>query len=216
MESRYPGLSQALRNIFAKHVCNLPLYFSKDGSKLDMSVVGTSRETNLLLHLLRQFKPDEHDITLYPLLKDNVISSLYLPLLDAMSRTDRPNTLELYIRFRTHQESEERSFICHYSHQFLSPDMLNSFVKASCKNDVFFAYRIYLSRTGRPDMDYLARELSYIGNYAQHRAKALESKLWNVIAVGDVIDISQEVMTRLGQDADIIAEQIEKRERLLA
>jgi len=215
MESRYPGLSRALRNLYAKHVSNMPLYFSKEGSKLEINVIGSSGERNLLLHLLQTFKPEEQDVTLYPILKDNVASSLYAPMLENMERTEQPKTVELYLRFRRGQDSETRSFICHYSNQFLSQDMLNSFIKASCKNDIFFAFRVFVSRTGRPDINYIARELSYIGNYAQHRAKALENKLWDIIGVGDIIDISEEVMMRTGCPHDTIQTQLNKRYQLL-
>jgi len=215
MESRFPGLSLALRNIFARHVCNMPIYFSREGSKLDISVVGSSGEKNVFIELLKQHQPDGHDITLYPILKDNVTASMYGPMLEEMERTDTPKTVELYVRFRKNQASVKRTFICHYGNQFLSEDMLNSFVQASCKNDVFFAFRLYLSRTGRPDMDYIARELSYIGNYAQHRAKALESKLWNITGIGDIIDISEEVMIRMGCDSSILQNQISLKNSIL-
>lgn len=215
MESRYPGLSKALRNLFAKHVSNTPIYFEKEGPKTDVNVLGSSGEQNLLLKLLQQFKPQDHEVSLYPLLKDNAANTVFAPVINDMERTDKPKIVELYIRHRENQASEARSFICHYDKQFLSADMLNSFVKASTKNDVFFAFRIYISKTGRPDMDYVAKELSYIGHYAQHRAKELEGRLWNVAGVGDIIDISEEVMMRLGIPPEEMQQQTEKRNKLI-
>lgn len=215
MESRYPGLSKALRNLYAKHVCNAPIYFEKDSNKINVSAIGTSDEYNLLVHLLKQFKPQEHEVSLYPLLKDNAANSIYGPTIVEMERADKPKVIELYIRYRENQQNEKRSFICHYGAQFLSPEMLESFVNASCKNDIFMAYRIYVSRTGRPDMDYVAKELTYIGHYAQHRAKELESRLWNIIGVGDVIDVSEEVMLRFGIESNQIEQQLNKRYALL-
>jgi len=35
-----------------------------------------------------------------------------------------------------------------------------------------------------------------VGVYALHRAKVLEEKLWNVSGVGDLIDVTDEVMHR--------------------
>lgn len=215
MESRYPGLSKALRNLFAKHVSNTPIYFEKEGVKTDVNVLGSSGEANILLNLLKKFRPHEHDVSLYPILKDNAANSVFAPIIDKMERTDKPKIVELYIRHRQNQPNEARSFICHYDQQFLSPDMLNSFVKASTKNDVFFAYRIYISKTGRPDMDYVSKELSYIGHYAQHRAKELEGRLWNVAGVGDIIDISEEVMMRLGISSEEMRQQIDKRNSVI-
>ncbi|MFT5314126.1 MAG: hypothetical protein ACI8Z9_002625, partial [Paraglaciecola sp.] len=54
----------------------------------------------------------------------------------------------------------------------------------------------FLARTGRPDIEKLKPEINYVGMYAVHRAKVLEEKLWNVIGVGDLIDVTDEVMNR--------------------
>lgn len=215
MESRYPGLSKALRNLCAKHVCNTPIYIDKEGTKVDINLVGKSCEANLILHLLSKHKPEQHDISLYPLLKDNSAANVFGPVVADMERVDTPKTVELFIRYRTDQNSEARSFICHYADQFLSNEMLTSFIKASTKTDVFFAFRIYISKTGRPDMDYISKELSYIGNYSQHRAKELEGRLWNVTGVGDMVDISEEVLIRFGYSVEQIQTQLERRYKLL-
>lgn len=215
MESRFPGLSKALRNLNARHVCNTPLYIEKEGTKFDINLVGKSCEPNLFLELLEKFRPQKNDISLFPLLKDNAAANIYGPIVSKMERIDKPKTVELYIRYRSDQSSEGRTFICHYGEQFLSLDMLTSFVTASVKSDVFFAFRIYLSKTGRPDMDYIAKELSYIGDYSQHRAKELEHRLWNITAVGDMVDISEEVMIRFGLSVAQIEEQLERRYQLL-
>ena len=39
-------------------------------------------------------------------------------------------------------------------------------------------------------------ELNYVGVYALHKAKQLEEKLWSVTGVGDLIDVTDEVMRR--------------------
>jgi hypothetical protein len=61
-----------------------------------------------------------------------------------------------------------------------------------------FCYKILLSRTGRPDTDYIAAEMSYISTYAIHKAKTLEEELWSVAGVIDIIDISEEIPWRYG------------------
>ena len=77
-------------------------------------------------------------------------------------------------------------------------------------------YKILLSRTGRPDTDYIAAEMSYISTYAIHKAKTLEEELWSVVGVGDVIDISDEILLRYGVSAEQILAQQEKRRQFVA
>jgi len=214
MESKFPGLSKSLRNISAKSIHNFPVYFAKENSKLKVNTVGQGTEANLLHQMLKQHKPDDHETTLYPLLKENALATVFTPVLVKLKRTDRPVYIDLYLRFRPKEFVEERAFIAQYNDQFMSSEKLSSFIESSIKNDLFFAYRIFISRTGRPDMDYIAKELAYVGNYAVHRAKELEERLWSIIGVGDVIDISDEVMMRLGFKNSQLKQQMLKKNRL--
>ena len=62
----------------------------------------------------------------------------------------------------------------------------------------FYCVQLHISRTGRPDMEYLAKELHYIAKYAIHKAKQLEEALWVVVGVCDVIDTTAATLQRLG------------------
>ena len=68
------------------------------------------------------------------------------------------------------------------------------FIDEVVSNDLLFAFKIFLSRTGRPDTEHIAKELGYVSVYAIHKAKVLEEELWSVVGVGDVIDISDEIV----------------------
>ena len=39
-------------------------------------------------------------------------------------------------------------------------------------------------------------ELNYVSSYAVHKAKVLEGQLWNVSVMGDLIDVTDEVLRR--------------------
>jgi hypothetical protein len=97
----------------------------------------------------------------------------------------------------------------------MTTEKLTSFIDSYIQKDIFFAYRVFISRTGRPDMNYIAKELAYVGDYAVHRAKEIEERLWSVVGVGDVIDISEEVMTRLGFESNQLKQQMLKKNRLV-
>ena len=55
---------------------------------------------------------------------------------------------------------------------------------------------MFLARTGRPDFETMQSELNYVSVYAVHKAKLLEEQLWNVSAMGDIIDVTDEVLRR--------------------
>ena len=57
--------------------------------------------------------------------------------------------------------------------------------------------------------------MSYVSVYAIHKAKVLEEELWSVVGVGDVIDISDEILLRYGVPAEQIQRQVEKRREFI-
>lgn len=70
--------------------------------------------------------------------------------------------------------------------------------------------RLYISRTGRPDTDYLSNELKYVSQYAIHKAKDLENAIWSVAGVGDIIDITDEALNHLDLKRELV-EQMSRR-----
>lgn len=215
MESRYPGLSNCLRNLAAKTINHMPMYFSKESSRVKVNTIGTSLEKNVLVHLLKKYKPSSADASLYPILKENAVSAVFAPELNNMNRTDRPKYMDLYVRYRFNQEQEDQAFISQFEQQFKTAEAKRAFIDSTINNDCLLVYRIYLSRTGRPDMDFISKELSYVGNYAIHRAKELEEKLWSVIGVGEVVDITEEVLLRYNTSAELMKKQRVKKNRIM-
>ncbi|QTH63841.1 PilZ domain-containing protein [Psychrosphaera ytuae] len=216
IESKYPGLSKALRNIFAKHSKNMAMYINKDHGKFSVNIVGKGPQPNLLHHLMRQFPPEKGKVNLYPLVKDNAVNNTYAPIINEIERTHRPREIDLFVRYRPNQDSVERSFVCYFGDQFLAHDMLHSFVDASSKKDVFLAFRLFLSKTGRPDMNFVSNEIKYIHHYAMHKAKELEGELWSIIGVVDIVDISEEVMLQIGLSSERINQQESIKRQLLS
>jgi hypothetical protein len=130
-----------------------------------------------------------------------------------MKRQDKPFQLELYLRFNPAAKDIKTALICDYIPLTATEINKQSFVKASIKRELFFGFRVYLSRTGRPDTEYLSKELSYITQYAIHKAKVLEEELWSVVGVGEMLDITDELMQRFGIDPSILVE-MDKRKTL--
>jgi hypothetical protein len=84
----------------------------------------------------------------------------------------------------------------YYDYEFTDEQQKQAFITSSLRDATLFAFRLFLSRTGRPDTDYIAKEISYISVYALHRAKTLEEELWSVAGVGDAVNISKELAWR--------------------
>ena len=105
---------------------------------------------------------------------------------------------------------------CRYDYEFASEQLKQQYVLSALQNGTLFCYRFLLSRTGRPDMDFIAAELNYISTYAIHKAKQLEEELWSVAGVIDVIDISAELPWRFGTSIELLQQQQKMQQQLLA
>ncbi|WP_111978452.1 PilZ domain-containing protein [Algibacillus agarilyticus] len=206
-----PGLAEALRNILAQRSLNTVLYIHKNGIKHTMESIGFSNVPNPLVDALQDpSNPDR--CNLHPFLNNNLLNTLFITALRKLQRESRPDEQDIYIKLRLDTEDLNERFNVSLVPDFRNEAAQKIFVqKATQPNCIFFAVRIYTSRTGRPDTDFIAKELAYVSQYAIHKAKVLEEELWSVAGIVDLVDISEEVMNRFMFPAQMIAEQMKKR-----
>ncbi|MBU1437400.1 MAG: PilZ domain-containing protein, partial [Gammaproteobacteria bacterium] len=120
------------------------------------------------------------------------------------------------IRYRQGQKKVDQSFVTEFDFDLKTAQARQFFVQDALANDLLFCFKIFLSRTGRPDTEHISKELGYVSVYAIHKAKVLEEELWSVVGVGDVIDISDEILLRYGVSAEQILAQHAKRRQFVA
>ncbi|SFC75663.1 PilZ domain-containing protein [Pseudoalteromonas denitrificans] len=210
---KIPGLSTALRNMLTKSVCQFPFYIHKQGATHVVGAIGHGLYPSPLHLILSQYGLLDEYFDIESLFSNDILHELFIPKLKDMKRQDKPFQLELYLRFNPAAKDIKTALICDYIPLTATEINKQSFVKASIKRELFFGFRVYLSRTGRPDTEYLSKELSYITQYAIHKAKVLEEELWSVVGVGEILDITDELMQRFGIDPSILVE-MDKRKTL--
>lgn len=193
-----PGIPLAMRNMYINVCPNMPFYIHRKGIRYMINTIGQGGQSNAMHKIMAKFKEPDFDYNLYPLIKGHIINSLFTNVLKSMKRQDPPAVRELLVRITRNKNKVEEAVQIYYSQELNKEQSYQTFIEQSMENDLFFAFRVYISRTGRPDVNYIAKELKYVGNYAIHRAKVLEEELWGVIGVGDIIDISDEVLFRHG------------------
>jgi hypothetical protein len=208
---KYPGLSQALRNMYVKALNSFPFYLHRHGIRYDLNVIGQGAEPNNLHRLLGLFTEKNQKLNLQPLLKNNATNLNFAAQLKAMKRQDPPKSYEVYIRYRLGQQKQEQSFVTEFDFELKTVQARHYFVQDALANDLLFCFKIFLSRTGRPDTEHISKELGYVSVYAIHKAKVLEEELWSVVGVGDVVDISDEILYRYSIPAEMIQAQQQKR-----
>lgn len=199
-----PGLSPAMRNMYVHSCANTPFYIHRKGIRHMINVIGLGGSASNLHKLMAHFSESNFDYHLYPLIQGSLVDSVYGELLKSMKPQEAPKIRELLICVNRSARTAENAVTIEYSGDLREEHSHRIFIDNAVKDHLFFAFRIHISRTGRPDIDYIGNELKYVGNYAIHRAKVLEEELWGIHGIGDAVDISDEMMLRYGySDTDI-------------
>lgn len=199
------GLSTALRNMVTKSVCQFPLYLHKEASHFIPGAIGFGLYASPIHVILQNFGLLNNKTDLSHILTQQQIIDVITPSIKDRSRQDPPLPFTLAINFDPKQDNIEKAV----TSQCVLGENYSSFseqISAGVKSELVFVMRLYLSRTGRPDTDYLSNELKYVSQYAMHKAKDIEEALWAVSGVGDIVDITDEALSHLELDQKQVAQ----------
>ncbi len=195
-EEEVPGIGEALRNIYAHNVINLAFFLSKEGGDVHPDRAATSSADNRLLQLFK-FKSPSEQLNLYPLFRNSKLHHDFIPeTLNHIQPNDRPQMRELFVAFDPSKENLGDAVTSYYAEQFTQAEHKRQFISQAMQHGQFIALKVFLARTGRPDFENMQSELNYVSLYAVHKAKLLEEQMWNVTAMGDLVDITDEVLRR--------------------
>lgn len=193
------GLSTALRNMVTKSVCQFPLYLHKEASYFTPGAIGFGLYASPIHVILQNFGLLSNKTDLSHVLTSQQIIDVITPNIKDRSRQDPPLAFTLAINFNPKEDSIDKAIT---SQCILGEDYtaFKEQISSAVKSQLVFVMRLYLSRTGRPDTDYLSNELKYVSQYAMHKAKDIEEALWAVSGVGDIVDITEEALSHLALD----------------
>ena len=199
-----------MRNIYANNVPNVAFFIRKEGTKFVPDATATWANQNRLTNLL-SYQAPPGEFNLLPLFEGfNGPMNFVQHTLSHIKPHQRPVMSELFVAFDPNKNSASEAIKSCYIDQFANDDQRRQFIAQALEQGQFIALKIFLARTGRPDIDRLQSEINYVGVYAVHRAKQLEEKLWNINGVGDIVDITDLVMSRYTFDTQAIVNNYER------
>lgn len=195
-EEEIPGIGAALRNLYAKNVINTAFFIKKEGVEFVPDAVASSAGATRLNSLMA-FQAESGMHNLHFLYTTNGLDLDFIQYtLKKIKTNKKPVMREIFIAFDPSKDAIEEAVKSRFCDQFHDHKERREFIVQAMAKGQFIAVKIFLARAGRPDIDRLQSEISYVGMYAIHRAKVLEEQLWNIIGVGDMIDVTDEVMIR--------------------
>lgn len=184
------GIELCLRNLCCASQMSLPMFVHRPRGQLtQIGQVGYSAHSGLIAKLLAQQATKAHHFDLSLLFNNQQWNDVLVAKLEHLQRDDSPAQAYLALDFIKQNKRIE------ISHQWLQASELSFAIEEtpSTATAVRQILRFNLSRTGRPDMEFIQRELNYVANYASHKASDLEAMLWSVSGVIDVQDITPAV-----------------------
>ncbi|WP_411992445.1 PilZ domain-containing protein [Agarivorans sp. DSG3-1] len=191
------GLSDALRQIVCAPLFCRAMFIHKVPGALDVGCVTYGSIPQASDNWLN-IDSSSHQADLTKFLASENLASFLATQLRSHTPSDNPERIEV-ITVSTKDNSKLLSVRC--SDNFTSVAQLREFVNLSLSRGQVNAFCLQLSRVGRPDTEYIQRELDYISHYAIHRAKQLEDELWSVAGVIEVTDVTEELMQRFNLSA---------------
>ncbi len=195
-----PGLSAALRTLYAVNSTTIFSMIQSSGSRYKIDVLATGKASlkahSGLLTDMRHLSDRSSYYNLYPLLGNLNVSQLLEQHLKRKLSTDQALSDILYIGIRNNVEQVDKAVTVKLSSELDSAELKKFFIKRSLKQGKFYCIQLNLSRSDKPQMEYLSPELSYISAYAIHRGKHIEQEIWSVAGILQLIDITQETLLR--------------------
>ena len=134
---------------------------------------------------------------LAPIMENGVFKDRILEPIKAMKTITDLQFFEVFIQITRHARGTI-NLNCKITSDLTTEEQL-AFIAQGQRLGRFMALRVYFGMADKPDMTYIRRELAYIQIHANHKAKQLEEQLWQVIGLGEFLDISQEVLLRFPQ-----------------
>lgn len=194
-----PGMGEALRNIYCSNVLNIGYYIIKDGAAMLPHAMTAPSSHSRLKNLFSFGVEQENTLNSRALFAaSGDYSRRIYDLLKELNPKAPPVMEEIFVAFEPDAIKEEDTIRTQFTDQFKDDHARRAFIVEAMSVGVFYAMKVFVSRTGRPDQDILRTELGYVSVYAAHKAKEVEEELWNICGAGDIVDITDEVMRRYG------------------
>ncbi|WP_448568688.1 PilZ domain-containing protein [Thalassotalea ganghwensis] len=191
-----PELAKALRNIYSRSVAIPSLVIQTSGSRYKIEVITCNSDNVKIIDLCQQLSDRQRFYNLYPLLNNLQATTLMHSTLKRMQSRDLPIVDIIYIAIDDSKEIIEQAVSTKLESEFESEQDKKQFIRDALKLGSFTCIQVKLSRVDKPDIEHLSPELNYISSYAIHRGKQLEQEIWSVAGVAQLLDITEEAMTR--------------------
>lgn len=188
-------LADGLKNLLMRHLDSIPFFIEKTAKSAQLSTLGIGTHKNVIMDLFAATASEHLEYNLESLLKDGRLKKQFIDPIRAMKPQHGLEYFEVYLQVSRQSQGQVR-VKCLPPEEIGDISARQHFINQSNNLGRFMALRVYRGASGKPDLNYIRRELEYINAHAPHKSKKLEELLWRIIGVGELLDITEEVQLR--------------------
>ncbi|WP_394388437.1 PilZ domain-containing protein [Shewanella woodyi] len=193
--SEMKELADALKNLLVRNLDSVPFFIEKTVKTAKLSTLGVSAHKNEITDLFAASASRPLEYNLASLLKDGRLKQDFIDPIRAMKHQTGLDYFELYLQI-SRQSLGEVKVKCITPNEIGDTKAREHFITQSQNLGRFMALRVYRGVTDKPDLSYVRKEMEYITIHAHHKAKQLQERLWRIVGVGELLDITEEVLLR--------------------
>lgn len=193
-----PGLSHALRCIYAKNAMNVAFFVNQHTHLFTPEFSVYNQGDGRLKHILSRFSIKGH-FNLEFLYRDRDQPSPFIRRCIAQLKMGADTQEhEIFIQYQPHKTHINDVIIPMISQQFTSLSQRQEFIQQALNQGEFIAIRLVLKDTDSVELDTIKTELDYLQEHANYKAELIVKKLNHIQGFGYILDVTDEVLYRHG------------------
>ncbi|TKB49260.1 PilZ domain-containing protein [Ferrimonas sediminicola] len=179
-------LLEGMKNLILKRLYSLPFFVHKHKAHFEANLAGSS----LLPSTTFQALTDPHGLSLEAILDNPVVKQHLEGVARSHDEGLRGWQATLLLHWPPQRELRKAWTLSEIGDDH---DVHSKLMELGAKGHLK-AVTIKLDRAQKPDLDYLQGELAAISTHALHRAKELEEMLWQIVVVGELKEVTAEIL----------------------
>lgn len=205
------GFELGLRNLYCDAASAVPLFFYQSKRRAEyLGRVGIPPHLTDWSQLLQLPRHQLAKSKLTDLLNHGELFDSWMAWLARAERSDSPLKTLLIFQLGWDENNQRTLNLTRFNTENLSLDDVEHCVTQALLNDTIIAVNVELSRTGRPDRQFVEAEMQYLAAYAQYKVDRVEQQLDSVIGVADSYSVTALLMQSL-QLSETLRETASKR-----
>lgn len=199
-----PGLSHALRCIYAKNAMNIAFFINQRTNLFTPEFSVYNQGDGRLKSMLTRFSIEGH-FNLEFLYRDRDQPSPFIRRCLAQLKMGlEVQEHEILIRYCPDKSHINDVILPYINQQFTSIAQRQQFIKKALATGEFVAIKLILKDTTTVELDTIKTELDYLHEHANYKAEKVVETLKHIQGFGYILDITDEVLYRHGFDWQVI------------